>query len=273
MSFMMESFVMDSGLLLIQRDLLRRKWERIIGCHACGTKVLNSKESASNPLPAYPSFAEMTQPEKEKQHRGGAAEEITPKNEKRKIKPKKRYTPPDQSTPNPPKEEITPKNAKRKSKPKKRYTPPDQSTPNPPKRRLKIKSKKDEKSASVDAVASKRYHDPVGISIRKGKEFGPVPLCQHCKNGIPHDRWCVINRVKRKGKGYDVKQLHIFHAKLALSDDEFEQLVRLLKSSNNTEIKQHRSAWIQSMHQGMGKGAETGAARRTSLEWFSDFKH
>jgi len=47
-------------------------------------KVLNSKESASNPLPAYPSFAEMTQPEEEKQHRGGAAEEITPKNEKRK---------------------------------------------------------------------------------------------------------------------------------------------------------------------------------------------
>ena len=206
-------------------------------------KVLNSKESASNPLPAYPSFAEMTQPEEEKQHRGGAAEEITPKNEKRT------------------------------SKPKKRYTPPDQSTPNPPKRRKKNKSKRDEKSALVDAVASKRYHDPVGISIRKGKEFGPVPLCQHCKNGIPHDRWRVINRVKRKGKGYDVKQLHIFHAKLALSDDEFEQLVRLLKSSSDTEIKQHRSAWIQSMHQGMGKGAETGAGRRTSLEWFSDFKH
>lgn len=156
---------------------------------------------------------------------------------------------------------------------KKRYTPPDQSTPNPPKRRKKNKSKRDEKSALVDAVASKRYHDPVGISIRKGKEFGPVPLCQHCKNGIPHDRWRVINRVKRKGKGYDVKQLHIFHAKLALSDDEFEQLVRLLKSSSDTEIKQHRSAWIQSMHQGMGKGAETGAARRSSLEWFSDFKH
>ena len=206
-------------------------------------KVLNSKESASNPLPAYPPFAEMTQPEEEKQHRGGAAEEITPKNEKRT------------------------------SKPKKRYTPPDQSTPNPPKRRKKNKSKRDEKSALVDAVASRRYHDPVGISIRKGKEFGPVPLCQHCKNGIPHDRWRVINRVKRKGKGYDVKQLHIFHAKLALSDDEFEQLVRLLKSSSDTEIKQLRSAWIQSMHQGMGKGAETGAARRSSLEWFSDFKH
>jgi hypothetical protein len=27
--------------------------------------------------------------------------------------------------------------------------------------------------------------------------------------------------VKRKGKGYNVQQIHIFHAKLALSDDEF----------------------------------------------------
>ena len=45
----------------------------------------------------------------------------------------------------------------------------------------------------------------------------------------------------------------MFHAKLALSDDEFELLMRLLKSSSDTEIKQHRSAWIQSMHQGIGK--------------------
>ncbi len=93
--------------------------------------------------------------------------------------------------------------------------------------------------------------DPVGISIRKGRELEWIPRCQYCKNGIPHNRWRVINRVKRKGKGYNVKQIHIFHAKLALSDDEFQLLLRLLKSSSNTEIKQHRSAWIQSMHQGM----------------------
>ena len=115
---------------------------------------------------------------------------------------------------------------------------------------------------------TKRYDDPVGISIRKGKEFEPIPRCQYCKNGIPHNRWRVINRVKRKGKGYDVKQIHIFHAKLALSEDEFQLLLRLLKSSSDTEIKQLRSAWIQSMHQGMGKGAETGATRRSSHEWF-----
>jgi len=97
-----------------------------------------------------------------------------------------------------------------------------------------------------------------------------LPICPYCKNSRPHNKWRVINRVKRKGKGYDVKQIHIYHAILALSDDEFELLMRLLKSSSDTEIKQHRSAWIQSMHQGMGKGAETGATRRTSLEWFND---
>ena len=116
---------------------------------------------------------------------------------------------------------------------------------------------------------AKQNDDPVGISIRKGKEFEPIQSCQYCKNGIPHNRWRVINRVKRKGKGYDVKQIHIFHAKLALTEDEFQFLLRLLKSSSSdTEIKQLRSAWIQSMHQGMGKGAETGATRRSSHEWF-----
>jgi len=115
---------------------------------------------------------------------------------------------------------------------------------------------------------TKLYHDPVGISIRKGKELELIPHCQYRKNGIPHNRWHVINRVKRKGKGYNVKQIHIFHAKLALSDDEFQLLLRLLKSSSDAEIKQLRSAWIQSMHQGMGKGAETGATRRSSHEWF-----
>jgi hypothetical protein len=115
---------------------------------------------------------------------------------------------------------------------------------------------------------TKRYHDPVGISIRKGKEFEPKPRCQYFKNGIPHNRWRVINRVQREGKGYNVNQIHIFHAKLALSDDEFQLLLRLLKSSSDTEIKQLQSAWIQSMHQGMGKGAETGATTRSSHEWF-----
>jgi len=110
--------------------------------------------------------------------------------------------------------------------------------------------------------------DPVGITIRKGTELEPIPHCQYCKNGIPKNRWRVINTVKTKGKGYNVQQIHIFHAKLALSDNEFQLLLRLLKSSSDTEIKQHRSAWIQSMHQGMGKGAETGATRRSSREWF-----
>ena len=113
-----------------------------------------------------------------------------------------------------------------------------------------------------------RYQDPVGISIRKGKELELIPCCQYCKNGIPHNRWRVINKVERKQGGYNVNHIHIFHAKLALSDDEFKLLLRLLKSSSDTEIKELRSAWIQSMHQGMGKGAETGTTRRSSHEWF-----
>ena len=130
------------------------------------------------------------------------------------------------------------------------------------------KSKRDEKSPSV---TGKHYHDPMWISFRQGKEVGPIPICPYCKNGIPHSRWCVINRVKRKGKGYDVKQIHIWCAKFALSDEEFELLMRLLNTSKDTEIIEHQSAWIQSMHQGMGKGAEAGSTRRTSLEWFNDY--
>lgn len=90
---------------------------------------------------------------------------------------------------------------------------------------LKNKSKRDEQSPSI---ASKYYHDPDGISIRKGKELGHIPSFQYCKNGIPHNRWCVINTVQRKGKEYNVKERHIFHAKLALSEDNFELLLRLL---------------------------------------------
>ncbi len=41
--------------------------------------------------------------------------------------------------------------------------------------------------------------DPVGISIRKGRELEPKPRCQYCNNSIPNNRWRVINRVERKG--------------------------------------------------------------------------
>ncbi len=127
--------------------------------------------------------------------------------------------------------------------------------------------------ATVDATVDETpasgecYHDPVGISVRKGKNLELIQRCKYCKNGIPQNRWRVIC-VKRKGKGYNVKHIHIFHAKLTLSDDEFQFLQKLLKSSSDPEIKQLRLAWIQSMHQGMGKGVETGAKRRSSLEWF-----
>jgi len=117
--------------------------------------------------------------------------------------------------------------------------------------------------ATVDATVQ----DPVGISVRKGRNLELIQRCKYCKNGIPKNRWRVIC-VKRKGKEYNVKHIHIFHAKLTLSDDEFQFLQKLLKSSSDPEIKQLRSAWIQSMHQGMGKGVETGAKRRSSLEWF-----
>ena len=120
-----------------------------------------------------------------------------------------------------------------------------------------------------DDVTAHNDDDPVGISIRKGKQLDlQTPCCQYCKNGIPRNRWRVINKVKRKRGGYYVNHIHIFHAKLALSDDEFKWLLKLLKSSSDTEIKQLRSAWIQSMHQGMGKGSETGETRRSSREWF-----
>jgi len=125
---------------------------------------------------------------------------------------------------------------------------------------------------SIDSIRpeddTKHDQDSVGISIRQGKEFEPIQLCQYCKNGISHNRWHVINRVKREGTGYNVNQIVFFHAKMALSDDELQLLLILLKTSSDTEIKQLQAAWIQSMHQGMGKGAETGSTRRSSREWF-----
>ena len=113
-------------------------------------------------------------------------------------------------------------------------------------------------------------HDPVGISVRKGNGMElRIPCCQYCENGIPHNKWRVLNKVERQCGGYNhVMHIHIWCAKLALSDDEFKLLLGWLKSSRNTEIKDKQSAWIQSMHQGMGKGAETGATRRSSHEWF-----
>jgi hypothetical protein len=131
-----------------------------------------------------------------------------------------------------------------------------------------LKTKTEHQSPSKKPVISKRYHDPIGISIREGGGNGPLPRCQYCNEAIPLNRLCVINRVKRERDGYDVKQIHIFHAKLALSNDEFQQLLTILWSSSDVEIIQKRAAWVASMHQRMGKGSETGATWRSSREMF-----
>jgi hypothetical protein len=103
---------------------------------------------------------------------------------------------------------ITPQHSKRVSKLKQRYSP-DQSTPKPPKRRKK-KTKTKHQLPSKNPVISKCDQDPIGILIRQGGESRLLPRCQHCNEAIPLNRWRVINRVKRKGDGYDVKQIHIF---------------------------------------------------------------
>jgi hypothetical protein len=36
----------------------------------------------------------------------------------------------------------------------------------------------------IEDDVTARYHDPVGISIRKGKEFELIPCCQYCKNAF-----------------------------------------------------------------------------------------
>ena len=64
---------------------------------------------------------------------------------------------------------------------------------------------KDQSDLKKIPATSKHYQDPDGTSIRKEKEFRSTPRCQCCNEGIPHNRWHVINRVKRQGKGYDVK--------------------------------------------------------------------
>ncbi len=62
----------------------------------------------------------------------------------------------------------TPRHSKRVSKLKQKYSP-DQSTPKPPKCRKK-KTKTKHQLPSKKPVISKRYHDPMGISIRQGKK-------------------------------------------------------------------------------------------------------
>jgi hypothetical protein len=104
-----------------------------------------------------------------------------------------------------------------------------------------------------------------------GKKSRPLPRCQYCNEAIPLNRWRVIYRVKREGDGYDVKQIHICHAKLAVSNDEFQQLLTILRSSSDVEIIQKRAAWVASMHLGIVKGSETGATWRSSREWFNNF--
>ena len=82
-------------------------------------KVLNKKEPSLYLLPVYPPFAEMTHPThameddiinenatcrmETPQHKKGAKVNKTPKKKKKISKPKQRYSPPDQSTPKPPK--------------------------------------------------------------------------------------------------------------------------------------------------------------------------
>jgi hypothetical protein len=80
----------------------------------------------------------------------------------------------------------------------------------------------------------------------------------------------VINNVKKgTGKGYIVREMHLFHAKMALSQDEYDSLLKWLKSSTDVDITAKRSAWILAMNQGIGK--KTGTKRRSSLEWFNKF--
>ena len=117
-----------------------------------------------------------------------------------------------------------------------------------------------------------RSQDTVGISVRKQGEqtSGTIVRCHHCKQIIPPNRWRVINKVKRgPGKGYIVREMHLFHAKMALSQDEYDSLLKWLKSSTDVDITAKRSAWIQAMNQGIGK--KTGTKRRSSLEWFNKF--
>ena len=49
----------------------------------------------------------------------------------------------------------------------------------PPER---IEATVDEKSAT-----GKCCHDPVGISVRKGKDLELIQRCKYCKNGIPQN--------------------------------------------------------------------------------------
>ncbi len=45
---------------------------------------------------------------------------------------------------------------------------------------------------------TKHDHDPVGISIRKGKELEPIPRCQYCKNG--NNRFILTDKQESRGR-------------------------------------------------------------------------
>jgi hypothetical protein len=73
---------------------------------------------------------------------------------------------------------------------------------------------------------------------RGGKADRYKDVSYYCNEAIPLNKLHVINRVKREGDGYNIKQIHIFHTKLALSKDEFQQLLTILWSSSDVEIIQ-----------------------------------
>jgi hypothetical protein len=62
---------------------------------------------------------------------------------------------------------------------------------------------------------------------------------------------------------------HLFNKNLGNQHTASANQLRLLNDTSDTEIKELRSAWIQTMNQGMGKGAKTGSTRRSSHEWFT----
>lgn len=172
---------------------------------------------------------------------------------------------------------------KRIRKQKKIYTPDEDQMK--PKQKPKLSKKKVKAKVNLQSpfkkqtqpkTKSTRYTDPVGLSMRKGRGFGPLPRCPECDNCIPENRWRVINRVKREGEnngkpftGYDVYQIHIFCAKLKLSDKDYKSLVKWLMSSKDKEVSEKRAAWIQSMNQGMGKS--TGSTRKSSIQYCMEF--
>ena len=79
----------------------------------------------------------------------------------------------------------------------------------------------------------KRMKHPIGLSISSGSAIGQLPSCKYFHGCIMRTQFCAIRKVTRiVGIGYDIAQFHFCCVKKAISSPELQQLIIVVKASD-----------------------------------------